>query len=112
MPSPLNDKELEAVLAHHWTIDCLRMTLRQQGTNALKYSGPGSVRHGSESGLEYVLYDTIASSLEFRSFGGNAGDQNASDFTIPLVSGSGNHLDSSARLDTIAAFRRETVTSS
>jgi hypothetical protein len=74
MSTPLDDKELSAVLAHRWAIDCLRMTLHQQGTSALKYSGPGSIRHGSEGGLEYVLYDTTASGPDFISFGGNAGE--------------------------------------
>lgn len=74
MPSPLNDTELASVLAHHWAIDCLRMTLRQQGTNALKYSGPGSVRHGSEGTLEYVLYDTTAATPDFMSAGGRVGE--------------------------------------
>ena len=74
MPSPLSDAELASVLAHHWAIDCLGMTLRQQGTDALKYSGPGSVRHGSEGTLEYVLYDTTAAAPDLISFGGQAGE--------------------------------------
>lgn len=74
MSSPLNDNELQAILAHHWAIDCLRMTLHQQGTNDLKYSGPGSVRHGSEGRLEYVLYDTTTGAPEVISFGGQSGE--------------------------------------
>lgn len=83
MPSPLDDKELTAVLAHRWAIDCLRMTLRPQGTNTAKYSGPGSVRCGAEGQLEYVLYDTTADCPDFKSFGGAPGEWlKAEDFYV------------------------------
>lgn len=74
MSSPLSDDELSSILAGRWAIDCLRMTLHQQGTGVLRYSGPGSVRHGAHGGLEYVLYDTQAPAADLVHFGGTSGE--------------------------------------